>query len=69
MPITVDEMAYRLRNALKSGRLKDWETGFVLGFLKGARDANWYPTTKQKAVVDRILLEAAYQNMSVIEED
>ncbi len=55
----IDEILWRLGQALKSGRLSEWESGFARGLLGQAKRGGprWRPSGKQLAVIDRILAE------------
>lgn len=53
----LDEMLFLLGDRLLSGRLTAWERNFAASVLAAARRGGpeWHPTTKQAAVLDRLL--------------
>lgn len=68
MPI--DEILWRLGQALRSGALSAWERGFAKSCLGAAKRGRgeWCPTARQEAVMRRIVAEQHIEDVPLIEE-
>ena len=50
MPI--DEVCFRITDALRAGRLDGWARGFAASVAKNLKRPNWCPSQKQEAVMN-----------------
>jgi hypothetical protein len=55
MPI--DEVCFRITDALRAGRLDGWARGFAAGVAKSLKRPNWCPSQKQEAVMRQLVAE------------
>ena len=67
----IDELLFRLGEALRLGRLDGWELNFaksVLGQAK-ARRSRWSPSEKQLAAIRRIIAGLAESSEDLVDDD
>jgi hypothetical protein len=55
MPI--DEVCFRITNALRAGKLEGWERGFAASVAKNLKRSNWCPSVKQEWAMRRLVDE------------
>jgi hypothetical protein len=55
MPI--DEVCFRITDALRSGRLEGWSRGFAASVTKNLKRPNWNPSPKQERAMRRLVDE------------
>jgi hypothetical protein len=55
MPI--DEVCFRITDALRSGRLQGWQRGFAASIAKNLKRPNWCPTAKQEWAMRRVIAD------------
>ncbi len=68
----IDELLWRLGDALRMGRIEDWERDFAKSILGQAkrRGRRWSPSTKQLATMRRLIAGLAESDTGpLVDED
>ena len=65
MPL--DEVIWRLGNALRTGRLTDWQRGFAASIAKNMKRASWEPSDRQEWAMRKIVDELAVPDGDLID--
>jgi hypothetical protein len=60
--LPIDEIVWRLGEALRRHRLEGWEIGFAASIVRQAKRGDWSPSTRQERamrnLVDGLMTEA-----------
>lgn len=66
--MAIDEVVWRLHDALRKNRLDGWEAKFAASIVRQSRRPDWWPSEKQERLMRRMAEELSIGPLVEVEQ-